>query len=110
MISGAAATSSLLTSRPSGPVCFVTSVCPSYVDTGMFAGVKPPKLTRFLTPDKVADHVLSAVRHNRAFVLEPWLIKVTPFLVNTLPQPVADLVSDAFGATTGMKSWHGRER
>jgi len=88
----------------------VTSVCPSYVDTGMFAGVKPPKLTRFLTPDKVAEQVVAAVRHNRAFVLEPWLVKVTPFLVNTLPQPVADLVSDAFGATTGMKSWHGRER
>ncbi len=85
----------------------VTSVCPSYVDTGMFAGVKPPRLTRFLTPDGVAEQVLAAVRHNRPFVLEPWIVKITPFLVNTLPQPVADMVSDAFGATTGMRSWHG---
>jgi short-subunit dehydrogenase len=87
----------------------VTSVCPSYVDTGMFAGVRPPKLTRFLTPDAVAEEVVAAVRHSRPFVLEPWIVKLTPFLVNTLPQPVADLVSDAFGATTGMRSWHGRE-
>jgi short-subunit dehydrogenase len=85
----------------------VTSVCPSYVDTGMFAGVKPPKLTRFLTPDVVAERVVEAVRRNRPFVLEPWLVKLTPFLVNTLPQPVADAVSDAFGATTGMKTWRG---
>lgn len=85
----------------------VTSVCPSYVDTGMFAGVKPPKLTRFLTPDTVAEEVLAAVRHGRPFVLEPWIVKITPFLVNSLPQPVADLISDAFGATTGMRSWHG---
>lgn len=86
----------------------VTSVCPSYVDTGMFAGVRPPRLTRFLTPDAVAEQVLQAVLHNRPFVLEPWVVKMTPFLVHTLPQPVADLVSDAFGATTGMKSWRGR--
>jgi short-subunit dehydrogenase len=85
----------------------VTSVCPSYIDTGMFAGVKPPKLTRFLTPDGVAEQVVAAVRHARPFVLEPWLVKVTPFLVNTLPQPVADVISDAFGATTGMRSWRG---
>ena len=85
----------------------VTSVCPSYVDTGMFAGVKPPKLTRFLTPDVVAERVVEAVRRNRPFVLEPWLVKLTPFLVNTLPQPIADAVSDAFGATTGMKTWRG---
>lgn len=88
----------------------VTSVCPSYVDTGMFAGVKPPKLTRFLTPDAVADRVVEAVRRNRPFVLEPWIVKITPFLVNTLPQPVADAVSDAFGATTSMKSWRGTGR
>ena len=86
----------------------VTSLCPSYVDTGMFEGVKPPKLTRFLTPDEVAGQVISAVRHNRPFVLEPWLVKVTPFLVHSLPQSVADVVSDVFGATTGMKSWRGR--
>jgi short-subunit dehydrogenase len=87
----------------------VTSVCPSYVDTGMFAGVRPPRLTRFLTADEVAREVLVAVKRNRPFVLEPWLVKITPFLVNALPRGVADVVSDVFGATTGMRSWHGRD-
>jgi len=87
----------------------VTCVCPSYVDTGMFAGVRPPKLTRFLTPDEVAADLVTAVRRNRPFVLEPWLVKITPFLVHALPRGVADAVSDVFGATTGMRSWHGHD-
>ena len=85
----------------------VTSVCPGYVDTGMFEGVRPPKLTRFLTADDVANEVVEAVEHNRPFMLEPWLIKLTPFLANSLPTPIADMLSDLFGATTGMKSWRG---
>jgi all-trans-retinol dehydrogenase (NAD+) len=85
----------------------VTSVCPGYVDTGMFEGVRPPKLTRFLTADEVAGEVVTAVRQNRPFMLEPWLIKITPFLANSLPTQVTDLLSDLFGASTGMKSWRG---
>lgn len=90
----------------------VTSVCPGYVDTGMFEGVRPPRLTRFLTADEVAGEVVEAVRHNRPFMLEPWLIKITPFLAHSLPTPVTDLLSNLFGATTGMQSWrgHGGER
>jgi all-trans-retinol dehydrogenase (NAD+) len=68
---------------------------------------RPPLLTRFLTPDQVARETLVAVKKNRPFVLEPWLVKITPFLVNALPRGVADVVSDVFGATTGMRSWHG---
>jgi short-subunit dehydrogenase len=86
----------------------VTTVCPSYVDTGMFAGVKPPRLTRFLTPDEVADEVLAAMRARHAFVLEPWLVKLTPFLAHALPKRVSDLLADVFGATTGMSTWRGR--
>jgi all-trans-retinol dehydrogenase (NAD+) len=85
----------------------VTSVCPGYVDTGMFDGVRPPRLTRFLTADEVAGEVVAAVRHNRPFMLEPWLIKITPFLANSLPTPVTDRLSDLFGASTGMQGWRG---
>lgn len=87
----------------------VTSLCPSYVDTGMFAGVRPPRLTRFLTADEVAAELLAAIRARRPFVLEPWLVKLTPFLANGLPKPLSDLLSGLFGATTGMRSWRGRQ-
>lgn len=85
----------------------VTTVCPSYVDTGMFAGVRPPRLTRFLDPDELADKVAQAVLHDRPFVLEPWLIKMTPFLKGVLPLAASDLLADLFGATSGMLSWRG---
>ena len=86
----------------------VTTVCPSYVDTGMFEGVRPPRLTRFLTADEVAEEVISAVRAGKPLVLEPWLVKLTPLLAHALPKGVSDLLSDVFGATTGMKSWRGQ--
>lgn len=86
----------------------VTVVCPSYASTGMFAGVKPPRLTTFLTPEKLAAKIKRAVLAGSPYVLEPWLIKITPFLKGVLPRPARDLLSDLFGATTGMRSWTGR--
>jgi short-subunit dehydrogenase len=86
----------------------VTAVCPSYVSTGMFEGVKTPRLTTFLTPEKLATKITKAVLAGKPYVLEPWLIKITPFLKGVLPRPVRDGLSDLFGATTGMRSWKGR--
>ena len=86
----------------------VTAVCPLYVDTGMFQGAEPPKLTRFLKPDELAEKVLQAMRSGDAFVLEPWLAKVTPVLAHALPKRISDFLAEAFGATTSMKGWKGR--
>jgi short-subunit dehydrogenase len=86
----------------------VTTVCPSYVQTGMFDGVRAPRLTRLLTPDRVADLTVRAILANRAFVLTPWLVKVTPLLNAALPRPVFDLLARAFGVNTSMASWRGR--
>ena len=40
----------------------VTAVCPSYVDTGMFDGVRPPLMTRLLTPKKSRYPTYTTVR------------------------------------------------
>ena len=86
--------------RPSAGHVGVTSVCPSYVSTGMFEGVKAPLLTPFLTPEKVADKVFQAVRKRRIFVREPWLVKITPLLRAVLPTSLSDRLADLFGAST----------
>jgi short-subunit dehydrogenase len=88
----------------------LTVVCPSYVGTGMFGGVRPPRLTRILTPERVADLTVKAVLANTAFVLTPWLVKLTPFLHGVLPRPVFDMVAAAFGVNASMASWHGRAK
>ena len=86
----------------------VTTVCPTYIDTGMFDGVEPPKTTKLLDPDMVADKVVEAVEQRRVWVREPWIVKITPFLKHGLPTPVSDFLSDAFGANSSMDQWSGR--
>jgi short-subunit dehydrogenase len=85
----------------------VTIVCPSYVGTGMFEGAKPPKTTRMLEPEVVAAKVVEAVEHDRLYVLEPWLVKLTPLLRDLLPTRLSDALGSALGATTGMTGWTG---
>jgi all-trans-retinol dehydrogenase (NAD+) len=86
----------------------VTTVCPSYVRTGMFDGARAPRLTPMLTADRVAVLTVRAVLRRRAFVLTPWLVKLTPALNALLPRWLFDRVAAAFGVTTSMTSWHGR--
>ncbi len=88
----------------------VTTVCASYASTGMFAGVRPPRLTSLLSSEGLAEKVHRAVLRRRSFVREPWLVKLTPFLMGTFPRPVTDALSRLLGVTTGMKTWTGRGR
>jgi short-subunit dehydrogenase len=86
----------------------VTTVCPSYVSTGLFDGVKPPLLTSMLTPDNVADLTLRAVKKNKPFVLTPWLVKLAPPLKGSTPTPISDRVFWLLGVTKSMLHWRGR--
>ncbi|MEM8962588.1 MAG: SDR family oxidoreductase [Acidobacteriota bacterium] len=87
----------------------VTTVCPSYVDTGLFDGVKPPKTTRLLTPDEVAGKVVAAVERNKVWVMEPWIVKLTPVLKHALPDVVGDTLADVLGANASMDTWRGHD-
>lgn len=88
----------------------VTTICPSYVATGLFAGVKTPRTTSMLTPDGLAARVVRAVRRQQVFVLTPWLVRITPFMRGVLPVRAFDALSSVFGATKGMTSWKGHGR
>jgi len=87
----------------------VTTACPSYVSTGLFDGVKPPFLTRLLTPDRLADKVMRAVQRNRLWVLTPWLVRMTPPLKGLLPTRLFDRISGLLGVNAGMSHWRGRD-
>jgi short-subunit dehydrogenase len=84
-----------------------TIVCPSYIGTGMFEGAEAPKATTILEPDHLAEKILRAVERNRIYVLEPWMVKITPLLRELLPTPLYDKVSRFFGADTSMSQWTG---
>jgi len=85
----------------------VTIVCPSYIGTGMFEGARPPKTTRLLEPEAVAAKVVEAVEQDRLYLLEPWLVKLTPLLRDLLPTRLSDALGSALGANTGMTGWTG---
>jgi hypothetical protein len=87
-----------------------TLFCPSYVDTGMFAGAKPPLLTKMLKPDEVVDIAYKGFKEDEYMIREPWLIKVTPVLKGLLPYKLFDVVSDLLGASSSMEGWSGHER
>lgn len=86
----------------------VTTVCPSYVSTGMFDGVKPPLLTPMLTPQRLASQIVKAIKRGQLFVNEPWMVKLTPALMGVLPRRASDLIADLLGASASMNTWRGR--
>ena len=85
----------------------VTTACPSYIDTGLFEGVSPPKTTGLLDAASFSVKLVDAVKRRRVWVREPWIVKITPVLKHGLPTPVSDFLSDAFGATSSMDHWQG---
>lgn len=82
----------------------VTTVCPSYIATGMFAGVTLPRFSWFLTPEHVAKLTVRAVLRNLDIVRTPWFVKITPLAKALLPQPVFRWFCDWLNVSTGMAS------
>ncbi|MGE5360239.1 MAG: SDR family NAD(P)-dependent oxidoreductase [Bacteroidales bacterium] len=85
----------------------VTTVCPSYVSTGLFDGVRPPTATSMLTPEDLAEQVVDAIKRDHAYVLTPWLVRVTPVLKGVLPTRLFDAIAWSLGATSSMVHWRG---
>lgn len=82
----------------------MTIVCPSFIDTGMFPDTTPPMFTPWLSPEKLANKIVSAVKSNTLYVREPAMVKLIP-LLKALPRCVAD----ALCSFTGMdRSLSGR--
>jgi all-trans-retinol dehydrogenase (NAD+) len=87
----------------------VTTVTPSYIDTGMFAGVRAPLLTPILQPEAIADAILQAVEQNRIILRKPFIVHLLPLLRGILPTRVFDTVAGRwFGVYTSMNDFTGR--
>ncbi|MDH3525395.1 MAG: SDR family NAD(P)-dependent oxidoreductase [Acidobacteriota bacterium] len=88
----------------------VTTVCPSYVDTGLFAGVSPPRSTKLLDPAELAAEILEAVVKKKVWLLTPATVKLTPLLRSLLPTRISDRVATALGVDRSMDHWAGHPR
>ena len=86
-----------------------TVVCPYYIDTGMFAGVKTrvPWLLPILTPDRVVRRILGAIERDRARLLMPWAVHlVNPLRI--LPVAWFDGLMRLLGVSASMDDFRGR--
>src|SRR5262245_27344198 len=86
----------------------VTTICPSYVATGLFEGAKAPLFTQLLTAERVAELTTRAVLANKPHVRTPWLAAVTPLLKGVTPFRLFYRVAALLGVNTSMLKWRGR--
>lgn len=86
------------------------TVCPYYIDTGMFEGVttKFPLLLPILKEQAVADKIVEAVAKGRERLIMPPFAAVAGF-VAALPPKIADPIYDIFGLNEGMDHFTGRK-
>ncbi|MHC4391875.1 MAG: SDR family oxidoreductase [Planctomycetota bacterium] len=88
-----------------------TVVCPYYISTGMFAGVKTrfPRLIPILKPDYVADRVVRAIERNEARVITPRFVYLN-FVTRLLPVRMFDKLMSVFGINANMDEFTGRQK
>jgi all-trans-retinol dehydrogenase (NAD+) len=87
-----------------------TVVCPFYIDTGMFAGVRTrfPWLLPILKEDRVAARIVRAVEKDQARVLMPRVVHVVGVLRELLPLSLFDELVDLLGINDAMNEYTGR--
>jgi all-trans-retinol dehydrogenase (NAD+) len=87
----------------------VLTVMPSYINTGMFDGVKPPLLTPMLEPDAFAERVMKGVEQNEINLKAPFVVNALPILKGVLPTRIFDVVAgDIFGVYKSMDTFKGK--
>ena len=95
--------------KRSSPGVKTTLVCPFYVDTGMFAGVKTrfPQLLPILKLDDVVGAIVKAIQDDTPQVQMPFMVRTLPAM-RLLPIWAFDALADFFGVTRAMDEFTGR--
>lgn len=86
----------------------VTTVCPSYISTGMFDGAKAPLMTPILTPEAVVNRVWQAMKTGKPLLRMPFTVILVGLMRGLLPPSWFDvLVGKLFGVYTTMDEFKG---
>lgn len=93
--------------RPS-PGLHITTVCPSYIKTGMFDGVSAPFGAPLLEPAYAARRILQAIERDTALLRMPRIVHLVPMLYHLLPAPLFDRIcGDWLGIYRSMDHFTG---
>lgn len=87
-----------------------TTICPYYINTGMFEGVKTrfPLLLPLLKPELVVEKIYQAICKKKNRIILPWFVYTT-FLIKLLPPKINDSVLQFFGINSSMDDFKGRK-
>jgi all-trans-retinol dehydrogenase (NAD+) len=86
-----------------------TVVCPFFIDTGMFEGVRTrfPFLLPIMKSEKAARRIVKAiVRKKKRLIMPPFVYSV--YLLRLFPVGFFDAMADFFGVNTSMEEFKGR--
>ena len=88
-----------------------TVICPFFIDTGMFAGVKTrfPLLLPVMKSEAAARRMVRAVLKNRRRFILPFFARSVLFL-RLFPPGALDAVADFFGLSHAMDDFRGRNK
>jgi len=86
-----------------------TVVCPYYVNTGMFTGVKTrfPLLLPILEEKDVVERIVRAIQRNRERVIMPPMVLLIPML-RIFPPSILDTIAGLMGVNISMDEFKGR--
>lgn len=87
----------------------VTTVCPYYVNTGMFDGAKSAPLLPILDPDHVVEETWKTMCAGGSFVVLPRTVMLSEVLKGLVPIGVRDFIADnIIGVYHTMEDFTGR--
>jgi all-trans-retinol dehydrogenase (NAD+) len=84
-------------------------VCPSAIDTGMFAGYKALFFSPLLKPETVARKTLDAIRKERTYLKLPFIVKMIPSM-KLFPATIQDIMGRFTGLEKSMDHFQGKGR
>ena len=96
--------------RQRAPGIATTLICPYYINTGMFAGVRTrfSSLLPIMEEPDAANRIVKAIARRRGRLFMPPLVYTVP-LLRALPTRLFDAVADFFGIQASMDHFRGRK-
>lgn len=85
----------------------VTTVCPTYINTGMFDGAEGILFTPMLEQQDVVDEAWTRMLKGDPFVIMPWTSRLTRALSGLLPTGMRDFFLDKTGVYHSMDKFTG---
>ncbi len=86
----------------------VTTFCPSYVSTGMFAGARGPLMTPIMTPERAVALAWRGLVAGTPVVIAPAAAGLAPLLRGVLPTRAFDALAERVGVYSSMAAFTGR--